>query len=697
MKRLEKNIGFWGIFALATGSTLSGGFFLLPGLAAIEVGPAIVLVYLIACIPLIPALFSQIELATAIPRAGGFYFFIDRTLGPYFGTVGGLGTWLALVLKVSFALIGIGAYLRLFFPAIEIVPIAAGIAVLLGIINLFGSKKSGSFQVILFFCLSAILIYFISGGISEINTTNFNGIWDNEISSLFSTAGFVFMSYIGITKIISLAEEIKKPERNLPLGIFWALGTSLFIYVLGLIIMVGVVPMEELAGSFTPVAAAAEAISGKVGVVLVSFAALFSFLSVANAGILSASRYPFAMSRDHLLPRYFRKTDSKGNPYVSLLLTVGSIIFFVVAIDPTMIAKLASAFLLLIFAVLSLSVIVMRESRIESYDPGFHSPLYPWMQIFGIFSAIFFIFEMGLLPFLFSLGLIIIGTVWYVYYAKGKVLRTGAIYNIFERLGKYKYAGVDYELRDMMKKKGLKKEDPFDEIVAKSMVIDNDGLADFEEIAAKVSDWVAKEVGISAKRLHKEFMDGTRIGATPVIQEIALPHLIIEGLKHPKMVLVRSNEGVRILYNNPRTDFKQVDEVLIKAVFFLVSPKNNPAQHLRILARIARRVEENSFLRDWNNAKNEHELKIALLHYERFLFLKISKRDETIEMSGKALKDVWTFEGSLVAWIKRDDDIIIPDGATVVSENDLLTIIGDPESLNEIVNHYHLIRANYFE
>jgi len=104
-ERLKKNLKLLDIYVLATGTTLSAGFFLLPGLAAIQAGPAIVIAYLISALPLIPATFSIVELSTAMPRAGGVYYFLDRSMGPLFGTIGGIGTWLALVLKVAFALI----------------------------------------------------------------------------------------------------------------------------------------------------------------------------------------------------------------------------------------------------------------------------------------------------------------------------------------------------------------------------------------------------------------------------------------------------------------------------------------------------------------------------------------------------------------------------------------------------------------
>ena len=107
-RRLKKDLSLLDVYAIATGTTLSAGFFLLPGLAAEEAGPAMVLSYLIAAVPMIPAMFCAVELGTAMPRAGGAYYFLDRSLGPLAGSVGGLGTWLALTLKTAFALIGMG-------------------------------------------------------------------------------------------------------------------------------------------------------------------------------------------------------------------------------------------------------------------------------------------------------------------------------------------------------------------------------------------------------------------------------------------------------------------------------------------------------------------------------------------------------------------------------------------------------------
>ena len=161
------------------------------------------------------------------------------------------------------------------------------------------------------------------------------------------------------------------------------------------------------------------------------------------------------MSRDHLLPVIFRRISSRQTPHYSIISSVILVLAFLLFLDISKIVKLAGAFQLLLFALCSAAVIVMRESKIDSYDPGFRSPLYPWMQIFGVFAPIWLIYEMGWLATLFSLGLLLFGVLWYFYYASGKVAREGAIYHMFARWGEQKFEGLDSELRGILKEKGL--------------------------------------------------------------------------------------------------------------------------------------------------------------------------------------------------------------------------------------------------
>ncbi len=685
-RRLNKELKLLDVYAIATGTTLSAGFFLLPGIAAEQAGPAMILAYVIAAIPLIPAMFSIVELATAMPRAGGVYYFLDRTLGPVTGMIGGLGTWLALILKVAFALIGMGAYIGLFFPEIPITPIALIVAVALGALNILGAGKSSRFQVFLVMFLLAVLVVFLAGGSMQVDVGRFAGFFDSGTTALLSTSGLVYISYVGVTKVASLSEEVQNPERNLPLGVFLALGSAILIYVLGTTIMVGVLPMNELAGSLTPVAATAEKFFGTPGVVFVTLAALAAFISVSNAGMLSASRYPLAMARDHLMPRIFYRLSRRGTPIVSILSTLAIVILILLFLDPAGIAKLASAFQLMMFALVSLAVIVMRESRIESYDPGYRSFLYPWMQIVGIVAPGVLIVHMGMMSILFSLGLLLTGMLWYFFYAKGKIGRTGAIYHVFERLGRSRYDGLDHELRGIMKEKGLRDEDPFDQIVARSMVIDLKQHVEFEDVVDQVSGWLSHIVPHTPSEISQQFMEGTRIGATPVTHGVALPHLRVDGLEEAEMILVRAREGIHICFNNPLTGHDEEEQV--SATFFLVSPEKNPGQHLRILAQIAGRVDDDNFIPSWEAAGTTEELKESLLRDERSLSLLIESGGLASPMIGQPLKDIHLPEGCLVTWLRRNDDVLVPRGSTVVEEGDRLTVIGDPSAIRLFRSEY---------
>ena len=682
-KTLGKELKLLDVFAITTGATLSGGFFLLPGLAAAEAGTKLVLAYLFVAIPLFPAVFSLVEIATAMPRSGGIYYFLDRALGPRAGTIGGIGTWFIIVLKSSFALIGMGAYLSLFFKEISIIPIAIIFAISIGILNLFTVKGSGKFQILLATGLLIILIIFVTKGVFNIKMEYFQNIFSGNISTLFATTGLVYISYAGITKVVSLSEEIKNPERNLPLGIFLGLITSYVIYAFGTFVIAGIVPIPKLANDLTPVATAANIILGNPGVIIVSIAAILAFISVANAGILSASRYPFAMSRDYIIPHIFKKLNKVGIPFVSIIFTVLTIIFMIIFLNPMKIAELASTFQLIIFALVSFSVIIMRESRLDSYDPGYKSPLYPWMQIIGILSALFLVIEMGWLPIIFSSALLVVSVIWFNIYAKNKVKRSGAIYHVFERLGKLRYSGLDIELREILKEKGLRKEDPFDEIVTRSLVITFDKKVEFDEAAEKAAAWFSNFVPFSAIQIKKEFLEGTKIGMTPVTRGIGLPHLRMKGLLQPELVLVRSNEGIHIIVNGPLTNHKD-EEHLVKALFFLASPEDDSAQHLRILAQIAGRVDDDNFIDQWLAARNEQELKEILLRDKRFLSLRIIKNTPSGVLIGKQLKDADFPHGCLVALINRDEKAIIPKGDLTFQEMDKLTIIGDEAILKEI-------------
>ncbi len=685
--RLNKELKLIDVYAIATGATLSAGFFLLPGIAATQVGPALVLSYMIAAIPLIPAMFSIIELATAMPRAGGVYYFLDRALGPFLGTIGGIGTWLALILKVAFALVGMGAYIALFFPNLEIKPIAVCIALILGALCLFGAEKSGKLQVFLCVGLLAILGVFFAGGALEFQPEHFQNFFAAGFDNIIGTAGMVYISYVGVTKVASLSEEVKDPEKNLPKGVILALTTAILVYGVGTTVIVGLVPPTELQGNLTPVATAAGYAFGKFGVILLSVAALLAFVSVANAGLLSSSRYPLAMGRDHLLPPMFRRLSKFGTPTNAIYLTLATIILIILLFDPMRIAKLASAFQLLMFALVCLAVIVMRESQIQSYDPGYKSPFYPWMQIIGIIAPLYLIAEMGAFSILFSSGLMLLSAGWFMYYARKRVERAGAIYHVFERLGRQRYHGLDPELRGILKEKGLRKNDPFDDIVSRSLVFDLHEECSFESLVRIVAYKLRMIIPLTPDEIIDQVMEGTRIGATPVSHGVALPHFRTHRIEQPEMVLVRNLKGVSMTLYDALTH-EEKDAIEVTAVFFLISPERDPAQHLRMLARIAERVDEENFAIEWRTARDEHDIKESLLHDDQLFSMRIAHDSSAAQLVAKALREIEFPDGCLIAILSRGGLSFVPDGSTILQEGDRVTIIGDNQGLAQLRDRY---------
>lgn len=113
---LKRDLGLLDVFCIASGAMISSGLFILPSIGFSKAGPAVIVSYIIASLLVIPAMLSKAELATAMPKAGGTYFFIDRSMGPMMGTIGGFAAWFSLAFKSAFALLGIGIFAMLINP-----------------------------------------------------------------------------------------------------------------------------------------------------------------------------------------------------------------------------------------------------------------------------------------------------------------------------------------------------------------------------------------------------------------------------------------------------------------------------------------------------------------------------------------------------------------------------------------------------
>jgi len=348
-------------------------------------------------------------------------------MGPMMGTIAGLGVWLSLVFKSAFALDGLGLYLGL-FTDIDVLILGLVIGLGLVLINLVGIKESGGIQAVLVTSVLFLLLVFIAGGATFVESDFYHPFAPGGVGGLFATTALVFVSYAGVTKVASLAEEVSNPARTLPVAIISSLLIMMFVYPAVMFVMVGVTPADVLAGDLTPLATASEFIFPSWMVTLVAVFGVLALASMANAGLLASSRYPFAMARRRLAPSAFTHVGARsGTPTLAVIVTGATILGLVAFLPVLELAKLASAFQALVLAMICTAQIAFRTAGLWWYRPKFHAPGYPLLPIFGVIASLALITQLGWEAVFGALAIIVVGLLWYQLYGRSRAIKESAL------------------------------------------------------------------------------------------------------------------------------------------------------------------------------------------------------------------------------------------------------------------------------
>jgi len=445
---LAKDLGLVSAMTIGIGTMIGAGIFVLPGVAAREAGPVVVLSFVLGGVIAMVNALSVSELGTAMPRAGGGYFYINKALGPMFGSIAGMGDWMGLAFASAFYCIGFGQYLAVFvgLPAVAFLnPIQVGAllaGVLFVLVNYVGAKETGGVQNVIVFILLSILTAFALAGFSSFDYATLvsdGGLAPRGVERILPGTALVFVSFLGYAKIATVAEELKDPGRNLPIAILGSVGFVTVVYAVLVSTMLGVVPWADLSRS-APVAQAAElAFPSSVGPIggvaaaaasVMTIGALLATASSANASILASARINFAMGRDKIVTNWLNEIHPEyATPYRSIFVTGGLIVVFIAALgrDIEVLAKAASVLHLVVYALMNAALIVFREADLPEYDPAFEVPFYPVTPLLGATLSLGLVAFMDDIEIALSGAFVVVAVLWYFAYARRRTEEEGVL------------------------------------------------------------------------------------------------------------------------------------------------------------------------------------------------------------------------------------------------------------------------------
>jgi APA family basic amino acid/polyamine antiporter len=266
------------------------------------------------------------------------------------------------------------------------------IVVLLTTLLVIGIRESANFNNVMVITKVSVIILFIAIGFAFIKSGNWHpfipkntGEWGHfGWSGILRGAGVIFFAYIGFDAVSTAAQEAKNPQKHMPIGILGSLSISTVLYILVAIVLTGIVSYTFL-NVPDPVAVGVNAMGDSMFWLrpIIKIAAIAGLSSVILVMLMGQPRIFYSMSKDGLLPPVFSKVHKRfKTPYISTIVT-GSVAMVIAGVLPIgILGELVSIGTLLAFAIVCVSVIILRRKRPELHRP-FRTPFVPVIPILG--------------------------------------------------------------------------------------------------------------------------------------------------------------------------------------------------------------------------------------------------------------------------------------------------------------------------
>ena len=390
---LKRDLGLIRTTMLGIGGTLSAANFVIIGHAASLAGYAIVPIVFICGIISLFTMFSYAELGTAIPLAGGEYTFAKVAYGGFPGFLTGWFEWLSNMFYAALSAIGFAYVVSYLFPQINIPLTAVIVVIIFAIVNLRGTKETGTVGTIITAIVLAILGIFVIGGWSYVQGTQAAPPSSSPIGliGIFAATAYLFELYLGAEAVAAAQAEVKNPGRNIPLAIVLSAVVLIALYTSVVFVAVGIVPPDVLSQQSSPIAFVAEQALGPAGAILITVGLAVAGLAATNGAIMAQSRVLYAMSRDGYLPKGLCKVHKRFcTPHVAIIVGAIFTVIFAATGFVNFVVYAVNLGFIIGFSIVNLSVIKLRKIAPHLKRP-FKAPLYPLTPIAGIAASAFLV------------------------------------------------------------------------------------------------------------------------------------------------------------------------------------------------------------------------------------------------------------------------------------------------------------------
>ncbi len=372
-RKLRRQLNLLQIIMMGAAGTIAAEIFVLTGHAAAKSGPDAVLALIIAGLLTLPVAINYTELATTYPVTGGTMAYVREAFGSglFMFLVGTLDC-LSSGFYASLSAVGFAFSLKVFFPALPVLPVAFAIIVIMAMLHIRGVTQAGNLQIVLgAFLIVVFTAFIIIGLVSPIGFswetfTSGNIVFAHHtlaqnIAVVLGTIALVYNAYVGFEVIADDAEEVSNPTRNIPRGIMISLLIATLVYVLVSFVTIGTVPFDQLAGSETALTDAAKIFWPKLGVPLLGAAGLVATLTSVNSAMLSATREAFTLAREGVWPKVFSRLSHWRTPYVAIIFIMVAACFVAALGAVDFLSYIASAGYMFVLFWASLAMIRLRK------------------------------------------------------------------------------------------------------------------------------------------------------------------------------------------------------------------------------------------------------------------------------------------------------------------------------------------------